>query len=445
MSLTDGTRTVNLASTDAYCEEFGLDTPNVSAETAADFHRIEFIGGAATVAANLAETSQLLDQAVRWQRSKEGPRVFIQYQLDGSNTLRSEVVDGSFQANGEMVKGEYALGVRKGTLSIIRRNWLERAEATATLVIPNTLSRVYNDGSYSGSGTTLRANYFDVDGTGFVGHLPAPVRLTYTCGGVATGSKINISVARSAARLENGAKETNWWESSSGWSANTNTDYTNSDYRTQTPGGSPIYVPFGGNFGTYMNRFPRDIGFYKMFCFMKMGTAGTYKLAPYFDDGMGGAVRIGKAFYKAFDGTNYEFVDCGGMYLPLTYSSARALLSGLGMQLGLAIYGASGVVVSMDWGHSFRADGWRRYAIPIGTGFEFEDEQIDGSASYLINSSLRHGDISVEGLPNALSIYPGKWHRYYVHIDYNGVTAAAKDAYITPTALVYRPRFLTLT
>lgn len=443
MTVTDGTNTVNLAATDAYCLSFGVETPSVSAETATDTHEIEFFGGTNTIATNVAKLNRLLEQAVRWQQSREGPRVFVTYHLDGGNLHRSEVVDGAYQMTPEMVNAERAHGTRKGTLTIVRKNWLEQAEVAGTLVNANADTKVYTVGDYTGTSPTKKVNYWDIDARSLLGDLPAPTRLTMTMqGGWVTAGTITptlyVTLARSAAQLETGAKEANWWEDGgSGWTDNANANYTNSDYQTRSIAATPEFESFVPAAGTYINRFGNDVGYYRLFARVGMGTAGTYKLTPTFYDLL--SYRYGKSFYQTF-GTSNLFLDCGGMYLPANFSTAKALVSTV--RFGLTVHGATGVTMTVDWAHFVRADGWKKYTLSKAEDANvLEDDQIDGSAAYYVGSGARYSDVAVEGAPMSLALIPGKYHRFYVHGDYNGDYPIG--AYLTPT-LWYRPRFLAL-
>lgn len=167
-----------------------------------------------------------------------------------------------------------------------------------------------------------------------------------------------------------------------------------------------------------------------------MGTAGTYKLTPTFYDGA--AYRYGKSFYRTF-GSDNLFVDCGGMYLPAAYSTAKAMTAG--MQFGLMVHGATGVTMTVDWAHFVRSDGWKKYAVLNAASQIIEDDQIDGNAVYVVSSGTRSADIAAEGEAGSLKLIPGKYHRFYMHGDYNA--AFPKDASLVPE-LWYRPRFLAL-
>jgi hypothetical protein len=446
MTVTDGVNTVNLAATDAYCLSFGVETPSVSAETATDRHEIEFFGGTNTIATNVAKLNRLLEQAVRWQRSREGPRVFVTYHLDGGNLHRSEVVDGAYQMTPEMVNGERAHGTRKGTLTIVRKNWLEQAEVTATIASANADGRAYVDGSYTGTSPTKKVNYWDIDARSLAGDLPAPTRIKYALpdwdSGVTTyAPNLYVTLARSAAQLETGAMESVWWEDGgSSWTDDFDASLTIGNMQVRTVAADPEFESFAPTAGTYINRFGSDVGFYRLFVRAMVDTPGTYKLTPTLEDGAG-FYRYGKSFYKTFGAAGLELVDCGGMYLPAAYSTAKALTATV--KFGLTVHGMNGVELSVDWAHFMRADGWKKYVTLNATDQVVEDDQIDGSAVYSValGGSTRESDLVAEGDPACLSLVPGKWHRFYVHGDYSG--GLPIFAYVTPT-VIYRPRFLAL-
>ena len=186
INITDGTNTVDLSlGTDAWNEEYAPQNAGLSPDSVIETQTVMFIGGNSTVDANWQKLEKLFWQAWQWAQYRRGARVYIQVNLDGTNTWRSEIYDGKVLATVDMVKYERALGQRYATITVQRANWWEGAEAQVPLTNGNGTNNtaglnVFNSNDGTGSSPNKKNSYIAITGTDVAGDLPAATRLEMT-------------------------------------------------------------------------------------------------------------------------------------------------------------------------------------------------------------------------------------------------------------------------
>lgn len=188
LSITDGTTTFSLSTTNCMLEQYTPADPQKGEMTVTE--SVDLLFYAASVAAMrtaIDSLQKLLESARRRQAWGVGPVVYLLYQPDGDATAwRSAIVDARL---------EYS----ENTL----RAW-GQAKMPATLIVEHTAARdgdltqiplTNGNGSNNTSGLTVNShltgsafNYVQIAGASVGGNLPAPVQLEMTNN---TGGSVN--------------------------------------------------------------------------------------------------------------------------------------------------------------------------------------------------------------------------------------------------------------
>lgn len=185
LSITDGSTTVSLSTTNAILQHYVPQTPKRIGPGELDFAPVEepvelAFTGASTSAIQSAYNSvqRLLLAASRRQASGVGSRVFLQYQPIGDGTLwRSEILDGDARL-GEAAMTTFGSLVMPARLQVQRAYWWEGSRTQIPLTNSN--------GTNNTSGLTIYAhddsgtghdNYADVGAGVVAGVLPSPLEI----------------------------------------------------------------------------------------------------------------------------------------------------------------------------------------------------------------------------------------------------------------------------
>lgn len=185
ITITNGTDTVTLTSSDALLLSWTPDTPGIDDTTAADGFQVELQGGNSAVDATIAKLEKLFQQAR--QRLLGGAAgidwVYVKVTID-SATWRSPVQDGQVVIGGESwIKYERALGTREATVLVARAAWWE-SDTETEISLTNANGTDVTGGIYvghfndlSGSVPAKVCNYVEIAAAKVTGDLPAPARI----------------------------------------------------------------------------------------------------------------------------------------------------------------------------------------------------------------------------------------------------------------------------
>lgn len=188
LSMTDGSTTVSLSTTNCLLEHYVPQTPKRIGPGELDFApvtepiEVAFVGastGAIQAAINGVE--RLLLAAERRARTGVGARVFLQYQPIGDGTLwRSEVYGGGVGL-AESAMTTFGSLITRARLTVTRASWWEGSRTQIPLTNGN--------GSNNTSGLTIynhddgdagHDNYLEISAGSVAGVVPSPVELQLT-------------------------------------------------------------------------------------------------------------------------------------------------------------------------------------------------------------------------------------------------------------------------
>lgn len=125
VTITDGTNTVTLTTTDAYLQNYALSSSDSGTEPVTESLQVEFVGANnAAVEANLQKLERLLRNARLRLDGVTVDRVYFKVNKDGT-IWQSEIYNGKIEFTEHWIKGERAVFVRNATLIITRAGWWE--------------------------------------------------------------------------------------------------------------------------------------------------------------------------------------------------------------------------------------------------------------------------------------------------------------------------------
>jgi len=181
IEITDGTNTVTLSETDAYQRGYFPQTAQVGDVRQAETIPVVFIGGNATVDANISKLGRLFMRAREYLMTGIGARVYLQLTIDAA-VWRSEIYDGRIASGDQMLRVERANGEREAAILIERAPYWEGAETQIPLTNGNgaavtTALNVYNNMDASGASPNKMNGYFEIAAAAVVGDLPAPLKI----------------------------------------------------------------------------------------------------------------------------------------------------------------------------------------------------------------------------------------------------------------------------
>lgn len=188
LSITDGSTTVSLSTTNAILEHYVPQTPKRTGPGELDFAPVEepielaFVGASTSAIQSTYNSVQaLLLAAARRQAKGVGSRVFLQYQPIGDGTLwRSEILDGDARL-GDSAMSTFGSLVMRARLQVQRRPWWEGSRTAVPLTNGN--------GSNNTSGLTIKNhddgnagddNYLGISAGNVGGVLPTPAEIQLT-------------------------------------------------------------------------------------------------------------------------------------------------------------------------------------------------------------------------------------------------------------------------
>ena len=187
MSITDGTTTFSLSTTNAYLQRYVPVEPTKDDATVTETIDLTFYGASTSAMQTAMQTlGRLLDTMRRRRAIGVGPRVYLQWQPDGdATTWRSELLDARIEYQDDTLSA-WGQAKSPASLSIERVPYWEGALTQLPLTNANGTSNtsgltVWNHDD-SGAG---HDNYVQIAAASVTGTIPAPVMVELTN---ATGS-----------------------------------------------------------------------------------------------------------------------------------------------------------------------------------------------------------------------------------------------------------------
>jgi hypothetical protein len=444
-NLSDGTTTVQLNDgSAAWTERWGMGQAAPGEEWTVDEHEVELLGGNATVLANQVSLHQLGAQARRFQEAGTrgmGPRVLYSVSLDGSTTYRCEVGGVEFIPGPERVRGEWALGRRRGTLRITRRNWIEGPEAQISLTNVNGtdntsgLRTQNSNNSMEGAVPAQFVNWFDVTAAKIAGDLPALIRLE---GSRPDGAHTqHILVAKHRTTMTSGFDTLHWGDTTG--ADTVDTARTNDSYKIVSTNASGTglltldsWLAAGANDNLYL----------RFFLAVNFTTPGVYRLTPeYYQES--DAPQYGAPVYVS--GTNdWRIYDVGAIKAP---KATAGLTNYLSAKINYTVNYPEGGILSIV--RTYNVDAWsvcpysqmRSLSFLTTTlGTTWKDDELDEKETYVYGGTAIYGKATAIG--DELTLTPGYGHRFFFYI-----TGMAGDDYVSKYSafkLYYRPRYLAI-
>lgn len=451
ITITDGTDTINLHGTDTITLNYTPVAPEVEEQK-----KSSLVDGGDLTAVNLrnpTETIELLLQAAsktllqsrirsieqmmfaanRRQRTKTGPKIYLQIQVDGeSDTWRSEIISG------RLVLDDHGLDMWanikvKLSLHITRRYYWEGSEVELELSTSNASAAtggqtIYN---YDDSGTG-HDNWVEIADDQVEGTLPAPVKVTLqnTTGSAAAYWNFYLSVnayadpgnfvhilegedaASGATSTDADAGCSNGYKATKSWSGDSSLTWTLTAAQLQRT---------NGRFFRVLARF-EDIG-------------GPFYATLQVRDNLVGSLILFEGDEVLIDTPVAELKELGSVPLPPSNAVGVSWASAV---LYLKLRASASTTFELDFLQLTPTDS---YIHCIQLGYSVPDDGIITIDS--IDEAVHYAGNPIYtpiGLP--LLLYPGRTQRIIVLIDKNTFTPDLDNTFLIQA--YYRPRRSTL-
>jgi hypothetical protein len=434
LSITDGTTTFSLSSTNAYLQRYVPVEPtkdDVSVTETVDFTMY----GASVSAMSTAFTTlgRLLDTMRRRRALGVGPVVYLQFQPDGdAATWRSQLLDARLEYTDDSLSA-WPQAKQPVSLSLERQPFWEGALTQLPLTNANGTSNtsgltVWN---HDDSGTG-HDNYVQIAAASVTGTLPAPVMVELTN---ATGSAQTYEAIYMATNAF--CDPANFTHSLEAESIVVSGNYDSIGSNADSSNGQYVVKSITGTFSQYFDlsaALMADTVGHDFHLLARFRNAGTMYVRPSIWDASG-AVQLRAGDEVEFVITTNQLVDLGVLPLPpggyaTTYGAQRLCL----------YYRPTGTIsVQLDSFLLFPAASFRRLT-PIGSvanGAKITDDPIEDRAYITTSSVDRPGVVRRSG---PVQVWPNTLQRVYFAW---GITAhtAPIDQTFTVKAW-YRPRRL---
>ena len=431
LSITDGTTTFSLSTTNAYLILYVPTEAQPGETSVTESVEIMFYAASASAMQTAIQSLQrLLEGIRRRQQWGVGPRVYFQFQPDGdATTWRSEMLDARLEYK-EDTLSVFPQAKLPATLLLQRVPFWEGALTQIPLTNQSASNNtsgitIYN---HDDSGTN-HDNYVQIAAADVGGSLPAPVKLELTNNVGSTQNWKQIWLANNAfsdpanfthilemetAYLSGGSTGSNADSSNSGYVINT---FNSQNSQQFTLSAALLQDALGYDFHM-LTRF-RSVDNSVYIRPSIMDSSGSYALW------VGDEVQVTT--------TSDAIVDLGVCPLPPGgYGTAYGA-----QRLQLAMRAASTSNVHTDFIAFFPANTFRRLRMLSTTanGVKVTDDGPEGRA-YSVASSAETPNIAVSGMP--LTVWPNTLQRIYVLWSYFDLSAS-----ISTTMSVkawYRPR-----
>lgn len=430
LSITDGTTTFSLSTTNSYLQQYVPVEPQPGEQYVSESVELTFYAASASAMQTAIQGLQrLLDGIRRRQQWGVGPVVYLNFQPDGdATTWRSEMVDARLEY-GEDTLSVYPQAKMPATLVLQREPYWEGALTQ----IPLTNSSASNNTSgltiYNhDDGGASHDNYLQIAAADVGGSLPAPIKLELTNGTGSTQSWKQIWLACNA--FSDPANFTHILEGETqvaGGTTGSNADSSNSSYATITINTQDVHQ---WTLSAALLQDAQGYDFHMLARFRSVN--GTVYIRP--------AIYDSSGTYALWTGDESQvgllsdaIIDLGVCPLPPGgYSTAYGA-----QRLYWGMRSASSIVVQTDFIAFFPANTFRKLRMLSLTanGVKVTDDQPEGRA-YSVASSVETPNVAVSGLP--LTVWPNTLQRIYVLWSYADLSASIST---TMSAKAwYRPR-----
>ena len=430
LSITDGTTTFSLSTTNTYLQQYVPAEPQPGESSVGESVELTFYAASTSAMMTAIQTLQrLLDGIRRKQAWGVGPTVYLQFQPDGDSTVwRSEMTDARLEYS-EDTLSVYGQAKMPATLVLQRMPYWEGALTQIPLTNASATGNtsgitIYN---HDDSGTN-HDNYVQIAAADVAGSLPAPVKLELTNNVGSTQSWKQIWLACNA--FSDPANFTHILEGETqvvGGSTGSNADSSNSGYATITINTQDVHQ---WTLSAALLQDAQGYDFHMLARFRSVN--GTVYIRPAIYDSSG-SYALWQGDETQITQTSDTIVDLGVCPLPPGgYGTAYAA-----QRYYWGLRSASSVVVQTDFVAWFPANTFRKLRMLSTTanGAKVTDDQPEGRA-YTVVSSAETPNVAVSGMP--LTVWPNTLQRIYVLWSYFDLSAS-----IATTMSVkawYRPR-----
>ena len=430
LSITDGTTTFSLSTTNAYLQLYVPVEPQPGETAVAESVELTFYAASASAMQTAIQTLQrLLDGIRRRQQWGTGPVVYFNFQPDGdATTWRSEMLDARLEYK-EDALSVYPQAKMPATLVLQRVPFWEGALTQIPLTNASASNNtsgitIYN---HDDSGTN-HDNYVQIAAADVGGSLPAPVKVELTNN---TGGSLNykqIWLANNAfcdpANFPH-ILEGEAFVAGGGTTAS-NADSSSSSYATITTAENYQQWTLSSTLLTKA----RGYDFHLMARFRSVN--GTIYIRPSVMESTG-ASTLWRGSETQVGLLSDAIIDLGVIPLPPGgYSSAYGA-----QRLQLYYRAASSVTLQLDFLAFFPANTFRRLVLmgPQANGTQITDDQPEGRA-YVVNSSAETPAVATSGMP--LLVWPNTLQRVYVLHGFGDLSADIAKTF--SVKMWYRPR-----
>ena len=180
-----GTQTIALTNgSTAIMTEFKPGKDTLEVKEVELFADIVLLGNRATILAAKDTLDAILSDARQAQLDLSLSKVYVEIETDGTNYLRSEVIDGKLTTESDFFD-RVARNHAPVRLWLKRKNYWEGAEAQIPLTNENGTANttglvVYNTNDMTGTPPTQRVNYVKMLAANVTGSIPTPPRIEIT-------------------------------------------------------------------------------------------------------------------------------------------------------------------------------------------------------------------------------------------------------------------------
>ena len=432
MSITDGTTTFSLSTTNAYLQRYVPVEPTKDDASVTETIDLTFYAASTSAMQTAMQTlGRLLDTMRRRRAIGVGPRVYLQWQPDGdATTWRSELLDARIEYQDDTLSA-WGQSKSPASLSIERVPYWEGALTQLPLTNANGTSNtsgltVWNHDD-SGVG---HDNYVQIAAADVAGTIPAPVmvELTNSTGSAQTYDAIYMATNAfcDPANLTHSLEAESIVVSTYYDSIGSNADSSNGQYVVKSITGT--YRQFFDLSAALM----ADTLGHDFHLLARFRNAGTMYVRPSVWDASG-AVQLRAGDEVEFTGSTNQLVDLGVIPLPPGgYGTAY------GAQRLSLYYRPTGTIsVQLDSFLLFPAVAFRRLT-PIGSianGAKITDDPIEDRAYITASSVDRPGVVRRSG---PVMVWPNTLQRIYFAWALSNATSPIDQTFTVKAW--YRPR-----
>lgn len=441
LRFTDGTTTVTVSNgTTGWLTDYRQGSANEEEPSSTDKAKVVLLSSLSTIQATVGSLNKLFRQARNFQRSRVGPRVFVERDLGDGTWWRSETQDALPVLLDSSLDSGIATGKMELELVFTRVNYWEGAEAQLPLTNANGTDNtsgltIYSiDDSQSG-----KDNWVDIDGVNDVtGDLPAAVKLeiknTYNDALDETTSVV-VAVNRNSQYSGTFVTHVLEGESASGVTAKPASPdyalYSNGQYGEDDTSATEASMSWALD-DTFQKRAAGN--YFRVCAVLTDYAAGVWMKA--------GVSMESGSYYLSENGYTWvdsEFADLGVIQIPPNFLSGLAYTTVYFNLIHKRPAGAD--TIGVDCVLLLPLDSWRRVVCdPRSLAYNYYlmiDDINDAVYQYYVTGS--YAQFSVVGYGGPLTIEPGVNQRMYVVPvggDFAVRTASVK--------LWYRPRRLVI-